>query len=306
MLPTEQLSFSIPLPISPGRNDFSPALALSYNSGGGNSPYGLGWSIGYPMIQRQTDKILPRYQDGYHARPEGKDRGDVFMLTGMEDLVPHLDRDGGEWKVREREDGDVNIKTFRPRIEGGFDRIEQISFQNEVYWKLTSRDNITTFFGYRPEARLSDPDHPEKIFAWLPEFSYDDKGNWILYEYKAENLENVANDLHERNRHNGNARFTNRYLKRVKYGNRLPYYATQAYQPIFPGADEAYFFELLMDYGEHFDPNEADSIPAFEEIQSWLARPDAFSSYRSGFEIRTYRRCHRILMFHHFPEEQKF
>ena len=27
-------------------------------------------------------------------------------------------------------------------------------------------------------------------------------------------------------------------------------------------------------------------------------RPDPFSSYRSGFEIRTYRRCKRVLMFH--------
>jgi hypothetical protein len=49
-------SFSIPLPLSPGRNGFSPSLALSYNSGGGNSPYGLGWSVGYPMVQRKTDK----------------------------------------------------------------------------------------------------------------------------------------------------------------------------------------------------------------------------------------------------------
>ena len=30
---------------------------------------------------------------------------------------------------------------------------------------------------------------------------------------------------------------------------------------------------------------------------------DPFSSYRPGFEVRTYRRCHRILTFHHFPDE---
>lgn len=34
----------------------------------------------------------------------------------------------------------------------------------------------------------------------------------------------------------------------------------------------------------------------------WEARPDSFSVYRSGFEIRTYRRCHRVLMFHNFEE----
>ena len=36
---------------------------------------------------------------------------------------------------------------------------------------------------------------------------------------------------------------------------------------------------------------------------SWPARSDPFSAYRSGFEIRTYRLCRRVLMFHHFPEE---
>lgn len=52
----------IPLPITLERNIFSPSLSLSYNSGGGNSPYGLVWSIGYPMIQRITVKKLPIYK----------------------------------------------------------------------------------------------------------------------------------------------------------------------------------------------------------------------------------------------------
>ena len=32
-------------------------------------------------------------------------------------------------------------------------------------------------------------------------------------------------------------------------------------------------------------------------------REDPFSSYRAGFEVRTYRLCQRALMFHHFPDE---
>ena len=34
----------------------------------------------------------------------------------------------------------------------------------------------------------------------------------------------------------------------------------------------------------------------------WLVREDPFSSFRSGFEIRTLRRCRRVLMRHHFKE----
>lgn len=47
----------------------------------------------------------------------------------------------------------------------------------------------------------------------------DDKGNAILYEYAAENEDNVdRSQANDRNR----VRTANRYLKRVKYGNRTP------------------------------------------------------------------------------------
>lgn len=39
------------------------------------------------------------------------------------------------------------------------------------------------------------------------------------------------------------------------------------------------------------------------ETSEWAIRSDPFSSYRSGFEVRTYRLCRRVLMFHHFPNE---
>jgi RHS repeat-associated protein len=290
-------SFSIPLPVSPGRNGFSPALTLSYNSGGGNSAYGLGWSVDYPIIQRKTDKRLPRYKDGLDE--------DTFMFSGTEDLVPYIDKDGDHWVRREQDTEDVIVHQYRPRIEGGFARIERIKRKDtdEVYWKVTTRDNTTTFFGLTQEAQLFDPENENKIFAWLPSFSFDDKGNWIKYEYKAEDLANVPNEPHEKNRQDGLARFTNRYLKRVKYGNRSPWYSDHPYAPSLPEENAEYFFELVMDYGDHKDPENEEQTPDYEEIRSWEARPDAFSAFRSGFEIRTYRRCFNVLMFHHFPDE---
>jgi hypothetical protein len=49
--------------------------------------------------------------------------------------------------------------------------------------------------------------------------------------------------------------------------------------------------------GEH-----DDGRPLVEEQATWSARTDPFSSYRAGFEIRSYRLCRWVLMFHDFPE----
>jgi virulence plasmid B protein len=85
----------------------------------------------------------------------------------------------------------------------------------------------------------------------------------------------------------------NRYPKRIHYGNRTPYYARDG-TPL----PTDWCFHVVFDYGEHDCTN-----PRPEEDTTWTARPDPFSSYRSGFEIRTYRTCQRVLMFHHFPDE---
>src|SRR5215831_7943365 len=56
-------SMTVPIAVSPGRSGFGPQLALSYDSGAGTGPFGLGWSLSLPSISRRTDKGLPRYYD---------------------------------------------------------------------------------------------------------------------------------------------------------------------------------------------------------------------------------------------------
>jgi hypothetical protein len=60
---TGTASLGVPLPISPGRSGFGPQVDLSYDSGAGNGPFGLGFSLSVPSITRKTDKGLPRYFD---------------------------------------------------------------------------------------------------------------------------------------------------------------------------------------------------------------------------------------------------
>lgn len=286
--------FSMPLPLSPSRNGFAPSLALSYNSGQGNGLFGLGWGINLPSIQRKTDQQLPSYS----SNP----KEDVFVFAGAEDLVPMLEAKNNQWLAKEHQTDNYKIKRYRPRIEGAFMRIEKIQHPDHgTYWKVCTKDNVVTIFGRHSDARIADPNNPSRIFKWLPELSYDNKGNCLQFFYKKEDLDNVPNVVHEKNRQNGLAAFTNTYLKTVKYGNLSPYYAnpTNPYDPQSPTTD--YCFELVVDFGEH-DP----LIPTPDMPNLWTYRQDAFSSYRAGFEIRTHRLCQRILLFHHFEAEQQF
>jgi hypothetical protein len=43
---------SIPIQVPPGHQNLTPKLALTYSSDGGPSPYGYGWDLSLPRIQR--------------------------------------------------------------------------------------------------------------------------------------------------------------------------------------------------------------------------------------------------------------
>src|SRR5215472_6607428 len=189
-------SMSVPIATSPGRSGFGPQLSLSYDSGAGNGPFGLGWNLSLPAITRKTDKGLPRYQDAQDSD------SDVFILSGAEDLVPVLKKDvQGKWTREEVPPRTVNgttyfIRRYCPRIEGLFARIERWTNQDngEIHWRSISRDNITTLYGKTAESRITDADDGKRVFSWLICESYDDKGNAIIYEYQSEDSQRIFED----------------------------------------------------------------------------------------------------------------
>ncbi|MBK8256728.1 MAG: hypothetical protein IPK82_29160 [Polyangiaceae bacterium] len=124
------------------------------------------------------------------------------------------------------------------------------------------------------------------------EAQFDQKGNAIVFEYKPENGVGVDTGAsYEVHRFRGQERHSQRYIKRVLYGNSHPLSADKPTHPL-----NRWHFQVVFDYGEH----EVNATPA--ETMPWTARTDAFSTYRPGFEVRTYRVCRRILLFHHFDE----
>lgn len=283
--PTGTASMTVAVPSTPARQGFGPTLVLSYDSGAGNGPFGLGWRLGLGAITRKTSKGLPRYDDG-----------DVFVLSGAEDLMPatRAPAGGSEQTVGTRT---YAVTAYRPRVEAGFARIERWRDQasGETHWRTISGSNVTSLYGRDAASRIADPEDPSRVFSWLLDLSYDDRGNAVTYVYKPEDDVGVPSLVNERNRTVG----ANRYLKEARYGNDRPYLPGVEGHTDLPQTPEDWLFRVVLDYGEH---TETETDPGPDPVAAWSCRADPFSSYRSGFEIRTYRTCHRILMFHQFSE----
>lgn len=314
-------SFSVPIFTSPGRSGFGPKLSLSYESGGGNGPFGFGWNLSLGSVTRKTSKGIPKYNDDCDS--------DVFILSGAEDLVPIFRKDEkGQW-IRdcrgnfthdEQEYEGYIVRQYRPRIEGLFAKIERWTNKEtrEIHWRSISKDNIITVYGRNNNSRIADPSNESRVFSWLMCESYDDKGNAIVYKYVQENEKGVnLSSANEQNR----IRNATRYIKSIFYGNvrpilldhtKISFRRSHLDQSDFSSVK--WMFEVLFDYDEDHYRDVPLDIKAPKDDQHhyvevsnsagnvWRGRPDPFSTYRSGFEIRTYRRCHRVMMFHRFQE----
>ena len=165
-------NFTIPIVVLRGRNGLQPELNLVYSTGHGNGPFGLGWQLGVPGIARQTSKGVPTYAGS-----------DVFILSGVEDLVPV-------------EQIDATTTRYRPRTEGLFARIvhHRDAAAGIDYWEVRGKEGLVSLYGtprptdgadWRDPAVVRDPDPLEarNIFAWRLTETRDPFGNLIRYEY---------------------------------------------------------------------------------------------------------------------------
>ena len=195
-------NFSIPIFTSPGRGGFGPQLSLQYSTGNGNGLFGLGWNLSIPRITRKTEKGLPKYTDE-----------DVFVMSGAEDLVV------SDKQINDQP-AEYHITNYRPRTEGLFARIEKWVDTNDscnTHWRATTKENVTSIYGKTTQARVFDPEHPDHIYEWLLEETFDVKGNHIYYEYAKEDESLVPNHIYETNR----SYTSQRYIRRILYGTHL-------------------------------------------------------------------------------------
>jgi hypothetical protein len=162
-LNTGQASYTVPIPVPKGIAGQVAKLDLVYSQNAGNGPFGFGWALPVRTVERRLDFGVPT--DG----AAGAD-GDPLDL-----VVPRYLADGEEIV-------EVTPGQWRARKESAFDRYERTGDG----WAIHQRDGSSVRLGLAPAARVSDPDHPDRVVQWLPEQVLDPCGNVIAYTWDVE------------------------------------------------------------------------------------------------------------------------
>ncbi|NHB95857.1 SpvB/TcaC N-terminal domain-containing protein [Photorhabdus stackebrandtii] len=286
--PDGMAALSLPLPISAGRG-YAPSLTLNYNSGAGNSPFGLGWDCGVMTIRRRTHFGVPHYdKTDTFLGPEGE----VLVIADQprdESILknPYLKNTGL--------DTTFTVSGYRSRLESHFSRLEywQPKTKNETdFWLIYSPDGQVHLLGKSPQARISNPSKTSQTAQWLLEASVSPHGEQIYYQYRAE--DDTSCEADEITAHPQAT--AQRYLHIVYYGNQTASETLPCLDSSVP-SQKNWLFYLVFDYGER--RNDLKTPPAFTTTGNWLCRQDRFSRYEYGFEIRTRRLCRQVLMYHH-------
>ena len=286
--PDGTASLTLPLPVSAGRG-VAPQLALSYSSAAGNGPFALGWHCEPGAISVRTSQGVPKYQGA-----------DTYLGPDGEVLVPVADESGNP--VTRRADALLGralsqphrVTCWQPCILTGPVRLEfwepEHAGEDKSFWVLFSPEGQIHLFGKHSHARVADPDNDSHIARWLMEETLTPTGEHIYYYWRSE--DDTGCDDSERSVHPDAG--AQRYLARISYGNIRPDAALMAVTGV--PAEDVWLFHLVFDYGER-DPS-LQVVPGYHTSQPWRCRPDSFSRYEYGFELRTRRLCRQVLMFH--------
>ena len=164
------------------------------------------------------------------------------------------------------ETGDGFVR-YRPRTEGLFARITHLVNPNTNHWEVRSKDGLISSYG-TAESRPTDP-------AVIADPTTQDQAR--IFAWRLTSTEDPFGNRivyeYERDRaQDGPHHFDQLYLKRIRYVD------------YGEGANRQFLISVTFDYEN---------------------RPDAFSDYRAGFEIRTRKRCKAIVVRSHTSADQE-
>jgi len=183
--------YGIVVVVPPGAPGGAPDLKLSYGGGGGNSPFGFGWSLSVPSIERRTFRGVPRYIDGPNGLDDDQD-GEVDERDEIDEFV-------NESGVLLTPEAGGN---YFARFEEQFGRYRRMGDR----WECTLANGARLEFGTSEEGRVFDP-LTNRVGRWYLQRRTDTNGNVITYYYKTFSSDRNQNQ---------------KYLWKIEYGAGAP------------------------------------------------------------------------------------
>lgn len=197
--------------------------------------------------------------------------------------VPHYDeRDSYQYNGEELVPLAGPSKRYRLRNGADTQWIEKLSTGG---WLVVQPNHQQLYFGVAAHTRLADPVDNTHVFCWLLEETVTVQGMHTIYSYK-EDTDTAAP-------------FTQRYLKRVRWGNTIGFGEPLALNLAAAPAGLHWLFELVFDYG---DQDAASPVPFYNERANWVGvteRADPFSRFNTGFAVRTRFLCRAVRLYAH-------
>lgn len=149
-------SYGVDIAVPPAAGGFAPKLSLDYDSGGGISDLGIGWSLGgFAEIRRRTENGLPKF--------DGTDAFEIAGFGAPSDLL------------------EIASNVFRPQYESGsFVRVQRSA--DGKTWE--ARDKSGTTFRFGGDGFVEE--EGGKVATWLLREQLDVFGHSIKYTWKTD------------------------------------------------------------------------------------------------------------------------
>ncbi|MBO7466019.1 MAG: hypothetical protein J6T56_09270, partial [Bacteroidales bacterium] len=232
-------NLSYPRTVPAGRNGLQPNLSVSYSSEAGNGLLGMGWDMQLPAITVDSKWGVPRY--------DAANETECYSYNGQELLPsPHYLT---QWETR---DNSANAtKVFRPRTEGGFEKIERHGGSpHSYYWIVTDKGGTKYYYGTYDGSTVATSvllkDGSGNIGHWPLCRVEDMDGNYMTWHYSIrEQYDAGHNYLGQQlwpdsivytGHRNGNAEERGRY--RVLFGSGHCPFATRGNGSVRKGSGE--------------------------------------------------------------------
>ncbi|CCE06207.1 hypothetical protein BRAS3843_1640017 [Bradyrhizobium sp. STM 3843] len=165
--PAGAATYSIPISVPPGAAGMSPSLSLNYNSQGGNSLLGVGWSLGgLSSIGRCPQTVA---QDGA-IRPVFFDSNDRFCLDGRRLVVVtgSYGADGAEYRTE--------IDTYSKIISHG------TVGTGPAWFEVHTKSGQTLEYGHSADSQIM-AQAKSSVGIWAQNKVTDPKSNYYTIAY---------------------------------------------------------------------------------------------------------------------------